>query len=136
MCHNPNFKLATKARACKGVGQEWSPRVTFHPPRTVGECEGMNPHIPKWALTLGVKVLLDFQIFRRQSKTYPNFLSFHYFHLGLAVESIKEVGVCQYELQFLFVFQFFCSKNIFFENFTWVIIHQDFMGFLFKTFKF
>jgi hypothetical protein len=41
------FGLATKARACKGAGQEGSPRVTSHAPRSVGECEGMNPHTPK-----------------------------------------------------------------------------------------
>jgi len=25
----------------------------------VGECEGMNPHTPKWALTLGVGIPMD-----------------------------------------------------------------------------
>jgi hypothetical protein len=54
----------TKARACEGVGQKWNPGVTFHAPMSVGECEGMNPHIPKWAPTLGVGVPMDFQIFR------------------------------------------------------------------------
>jgi len=29
-----------------------------------------------------------------------------------------------YKLQFLFVFEFFCPKNIFLESFTWVIIHM------------
>jgi hypothetical protein len=43
----PYLGLATKARACKGVGQEGSPRVTFHAFGSVGECEGMNPHTPK-----------------------------------------------------------------------------------------
>jgi hypothetical protein len=38
--------LATKARACEGVRQG-NPRVTFHAPRSVGKCEGMNPHTPK-----------------------------------------------------------------------------------------
>jgi hypothetical protein len=31
-------------------------RITFHTPRNVGECEGMNPHTPKWILILGVWV--------------------------------------------------------------------------------
>ncbi len=44
---NPNLGFATKARACKGVGQEGSPGVTSHAPRNVGECEGMNHHTPK-----------------------------------------------------------------------------------------
>ncbi len=37
----------TKARACEGAGQVLRPGITFHVPRSVGECEGMNPHIPK-----------------------------------------------------------------------------------------
>ncbi len=40
--------LATKAKACKGAGQEWSLGVIFHAPRNVGGCEGMNPHTLKW----------------------------------------------------------------------------------------
>jgi hypothetical protein len=28
------------------------------------ECERMNPHAPKWAPTLGVRILMDFRIFR------------------------------------------------------------------------
>jgi len=41
------FGLMTKAKAYKGVGQEGSPEVTSHTPGTIGECEGMNLHIPK-----------------------------------------------------------------------------------------
>jgi len=40
--------------------------VTFIALENVGKCEGMNPHIPKWAPTLGVGVLMDFQIFKEQ----------------------------------------------------------------------
>jgi hypothetical protein len=43
-------------------------RVTSHAPGSVGKCEGMNPHIPKGASTLGVGVLVDFRIFREQLK--------------------------------------------------------------------
>jgi hypothetical protein len=42
MCHNPSFKLETKARAYKGAGQERSLRVTSHIP--------WNPEI-SWTLT-------------------------------------------------------------------------------------
>jgi hypothetical protein len=63
-CRNPNLGPATKTKACKGVGQEWSLGITFHAPRNVGECEGMNPHIPKWIPILGVRVLMDSQIFK------------------------------------------------------------------------
>ncbi len=45
-CRNPSLGLATKARACKGVGQVRRPGVTFHVPGNVGECEGMNPTLP------------------------------------------------------------------------------------------
>ncbi len=38
-------------------------------------------------------------------------------------------------MQFLFIFQFLCFKSIFFESFTWVIIHLNFMGFPFRTSK-
>jgi hypothetical protein len=46
LCCNLSLGLMTKARACKGVGQEWSSGVTFHAPRNVGKCEGMNPTFP------------------------------------------------------------------------------------------
>jgi len=44
---NPSLGLATKARACKVVGQEGSMGVTSHALGNAKECEGMNPHIPK-----------------------------------------------------------------------------------------
>jgi hypothetical protein len=53
-----------KQRLVKLVGQEWNMGVTFHAPKSARECEGMNPHTPKWALTLGVGVSLDSRIFR------------------------------------------------------------------------
>jgi hypothetical protein len=33
-------------------------------PRSARECEGMNPHTPKWASTLEVVVPMDSQIFK------------------------------------------------------------------------
>jgi hypothetical protein len=62
--HNPNLGFATKARACKGAGQEGSLRVTSHALVSTKECEGMNLHIPKWTPILGIEVpngLLNFQ---------------------------------------------------------------------------
>jgi len=38
----------------------------IHIPRSVVECEGMNPHIPKWTPILGVGVLMDSRIFKEQ----------------------------------------------------------------------
>jgi hypothetical protein len=34
-----------------------------------------------------------------------------------------------------FFFSFFCPENIIFKNFIWVIIHMDFLGFPFRSFK-
>ncbi len=41
------FGLATKAKGLQGCGPRGSPGVTSHIPRSVGKCEGVNPHIPK-----------------------------------------------------------------------------------------
>jgi len=65
-CCNLSLGLVTKVRACKVAGQEGSPGVTLHAPGSVGKCEGMNPHIPKGAFTLGVEVLVDSRIFRER----------------------------------------------------------------------
>jgi hypothetical protein len=45
------------------------------------------------------------------------------------------IFISPYELQFLFVFQKNCPKSIFFESFTWAIIHMDFVSFPFRTSK-
>ncbi len=68
-CRNPSLRLATKARACKGAGQEWSSGVTFHVLESVEKCEGMNPHTTKWIPTLRIVVPMDSQIFRRRLQT-------------------------------------------------------------------
>jgi hypothetical protein len=60
--HNPTLGLATKAKTYKGASQEGSSGVTSHVLRSVGKCEGMNPHTP----TLGVGVSMDSRIFRLQ----------------------------------------------------------------------
>jgi len=64
ICRNPNLGFTTKAKACEGVGQEWSSGVTFQALRSVGQCEEMNLHIPKWASTLGIGVSKDSRIFK------------------------------------------------------------------------
>jgi hypothetical protein len=58
-CHNPSLGLTTKARAYKVTGQKGSLGVTMYAPRSVGKCEGMNPHNPKVASTLGVGIPMD-----------------------------------------------------------------------------
>ncbi len=65
MCRNPSLRLMTRAMFAKVQAKRGSPRITFHALRSVGECEGMNPHTPKWALTLGVGVPVDFRIFKK-----------------------------------------------------------------------
>jgi hypothetical protein len=44
-CHNPNLGLATKARACKVLGQEGGPEITSHAP-------GSAKSVREWTLTL------------------------------------------------------------------------------------
>ncbi len=66
--HNPSLQFVNKAKACKGAGQEWSPRITFHVPRNVGRCEGMNLHTPKWTFTSRVRVLMDFEYLKSDFK--------------------------------------------------------------------
>jgi hypothetical protein len=80
-CHNPNLGFAIKARACKGVGQKGSSRVTSHAPRSVRECEGMNLHTPKWVPILGVRISMDFQIFKKQlQRSKPIWLRSSFYH--------------------------------------------------------
>jgi len=43
----PSFGFATKAMGCKVAGQEGSPGVIPHAPRSVRECEGIDLHTPK-----------------------------------------------------------------------------------------
>ncbi len=66
MCRDPSLGLVAKKRDWKGVNQKWSPGITFHALKRVGGCEGMNPHTPKWAPTLGVGVPMDSWIFKER----------------------------------------------------------------------
>jgi hypothetical protein len=59
-CRNPNLGFVTKAWVCKDTSQNSG--VTSHAPGSVGSYEGMNPHTPKWAPTLGIGVPMDFRI--------------------------------------------------------------------------
>jgi hypothetical protein len=58
-CHNPNLGLATKARGHKVASQEGSPGGRPHAPESARECEGIDVHILKGTLTLGVEVSMD-----------------------------------------------------------------------------
>jgi hypothetical protein len=62
--HDPNLGLATKARAYKVTGQEGSPIIMPHAPRSVRKCEGIDPYTPKGTPTLGVGISVDSQMFR------------------------------------------------------------------------
>ncbi len=69
LCCNPSLGPATKVRACEGASQEWSLRVTFHAPESVGEHGRVwgneSPH-SQVSLALGVGILMDSQIFREE----------------------------------------------------------------------
>jgi len=63
------------------VGQEGSPRVMPHAPRSARECEGIDPHTPKGTPTLGVGIPMDFQMFRKQLQgSKPNGLKSYLHH--------------------------------------------------------
>jgi hypothetical protein len=49
-CRISSLGFVTKAKACEGAGQMWRLGITLHALGIVGECEGMNPHTPKWVL--------------------------------------------------------------------------------------
>jgi hypothetical protein len=56
-CRNPSIRLATKARRLRGCGPRSRPGSHITRSRECKEsreCEGMNPHTPKWTPMLGV----------------------------------------------------------------------------------
>jgi len=54
----------TKAKGLQGCGPRESPGVTSHTPKSIGKCEGVNPHTPKATPTLGDGVPVDSQNFQ------------------------------------------------------------------------
>jgi len=87
LCCNPSFGLATKARACKVMGQEGSLGVTSHAPKSAKECEGMNLHTPNWTFILGVGVPMDSRIFRGQMQGLKPIELKSYLYLRKAIET-------------------------------------------------
>jgi len=65
-CCNLNLGLATKARGCKVAGQEGSPGGRPHAPKNAKECERIDPHIYKGTPTLGIRVLVNFRMFKER----------------------------------------------------------------------
>jgi hypothetical protein len=53
-CRNPSIWLATKARRLRGCGPKSRPESHITCSRECKECEGVNPHTPKWTPMLGV----------------------------------------------------------------------------------
>jgi len=73
-CRNPRLGLATTVRGCKVAGQERNPG-------SESMCEGMNPHTPKGASTLGVGVLMDSRMFKKRlQESKPNGLKSYLYH--------------------------------------------------------
>jgi hypothetical protein len=58
-CRNLNLGSPLRQRFAKVRAKSEAQESHFHAPRSVGECEGMNLHTPKWAPTLGVKVPIE-----------------------------------------------------------------------------
>jgi hypothetical protein len=64
ICHNPSFRLATKAKGLQGYRPRRSPGVTSHTPGSVRKCEGVWGSEPSHSQGDGVRV--DSQNFREQ----------------------------------------------------------------------
>ncbi len=93
ICHNPSFGLATKARACKSAGQEGGPKGTSYTPGSVGECERISLHTPKWALIWGVGVSMDSWIFKEQlQESKPTRLKSYLYHWKALETKMSKMG--------------------------------------------
>jgi len=65
LCHDLNFGFRPK-KGMERCGLRVQAKSHIHTLENVRECEGMSPNTPKWILTLGVRVFMEFQIFREQ----------------------------------------------------------------------
>jgi len=65
LCHDFNFGFQPK-KGMERCGLRVQTRSHIHTFESARECEGMSPNTPKWILTLGVRVFMEFQIFREQ----------------------------------------------------------------------
>jgi len=92
-CRNPNFGLATKVKACKGVAQEGSSGVTSYVPKSVGMSQPhfwrnvrMTLTFPKWGLgsPLGLSKLQSLIVGNKTPRLEAFFIS---------LESYRSVNV-------------------------------------------
>ncbi len=67
-CHDVNLKLMTKIRNMERCEPKMQHGSHIHTLKNESECKIMSPYTPKWAPTLGVGVLTNFQISRKQLK--------------------------------------------------------------------
>jgi hypothetical protein len=65
ICHDLNFKFVTKAKAMERCELRVQFGSHIHTFGRIGECEGMNPHTPKWVFIWGVGIPMDSQNFRK-----------------------------------------------------------------------
>jgi hypothetical protein len=64
-------------------------------PGSVRECEGKNPHIPKWTPTLGFGILMESQIFRKQFEESKFIgLSIFLYHWNFLKMYMCKMGLC------------------------------------------
>jgi Ni,Fe-hydrogenase I cytochrome b subunit len=54
------LRLKQRFAKVQTESEVWKSHFMFLSSESVGGCERINPHIPKWAPTLGVGVLVDF----------------------------------------------------------------------------
>jgi hypothetical protein len=48
--------VCDQSKVLERCGLKMQPMSHIHKPKNVKQCEGMSPHTPKWALTLGVEI--------------------------------------------------------------------------------
>jgi len=55
-----------QGKGLQGCESRRKPWITSQAPGSVGDCEGMNSHTPRWTPTLGVRIPVDSQIFKKR----------------------------------------------------------------------
>jgi hypothetical protein len=59
VCGLDVMTLALGSRPKQRHGKVWAKSTTQESHLHSWECEGMNPHTPKWTPTLGIRILLE-----------------------------------------------------------------------------
>jgi len=93
LCRNPSLGLVTKARGCKVASQEGSLGIMPHAHSSARKYEGIDPHAPKGTPTLGVGVLVDSRMSKKQLQgSKPNGLRSSLYHWKAIESQMSKMG--------------------------------------------